>query len=102
MYGLLSAFLCCGTALAQQQQHTVEVIPFGDVYKRQVDQNAINNEINKYRSELAQAQADLANAKNALEMCIRDREKGVQTERNSGGYHLQSQFRTGFEGDSGI
>jgi len=31
-----------------------------------VDQNAINNEINKYRSELAQAQADLANAKNAF------------------------------------
>ena len=31
MYGLLSAFLCCGTALAQQQQHTVEVIPFGDM-----------------------------------------------------------------------
>ena len=31
-----------------------------------VDQNAINNEVNKYRSELAQAQADLANAKNAM------------------------------------
>ncbi len=31
-----------------------------------VDQNAINNEINKYRSELAQAQADLASAKNAM------------------------------------
>ena len=31
-----------------------------------VDQDAINNEVNKYRSELAQAQADLANAKNAL------------------------------------
>ena len=31
-----------------------------------VDQNAINDEINKYRSELAQAQADLANTKNAL------------------------------------
>ena len=31
MYGLLSAFLCCGTALAQQQQHTVEMIPFGDM-----------------------------------------------------------------------
>ncbi|OKZ07739.1 MAG: hypothetical protein BHV75_16765 [Bacteroides oleiciplenus] len=30
-----------------------------------VDQDAINNEVNKYRSELAQAQADLANAKNA-------------------------------------
>ena len=28
-----------------------------------VDQNAINNEINKYRSELAQAQADLATLK---------------------------------------
>lgn len=32
----------------------------------QVDQAAINDEINKYRSELAQAQADLANTKNAL------------------------------------
>ena len=31
-----------------------------------VDQNAINNEVNKYRSELAQAHADLANAKNAM------------------------------------
>jgi len=31
-----------------------------------IDQNAINNEVNKYRSELAQAQADLANAKNAM------------------------------------
>ena len=31
-----------------------------------VDQDAINREVNKYRSELAQAQADLANAKNAL------------------------------------
>ena len=31
-----------------------------------VDQEAINNEVNKYRSELSQAQADLANAKNAL------------------------------------
>ena len=31
-----------------------------------VDQDAINNEVNKYRSELAQAQADLADAKNAL------------------------------------
>lgn len=32
----------------------------------QVDQAAINDEVNKYRSELAQAQADLANTKNAL------------------------------------
>ncbi|MDO4165417.1 MAG: OmpA family protein [Bacteroides sp.] len=31
-----------------------------------VDQAAINNEVNKYRSELAQAQTDLANTKNAL------------------------------------
>ena len=31
-----------------------------------VDQDAINREVNKYRNELAQAQADLANAKNAL------------------------------------
>ena len=31
-----------------------------------VDQGAINDEVNKYRSELAQAQADLAKAKNAL------------------------------------
>ncbi|EKU89242.1 OmpA family protein [Bacteroides oleiciplenus] len=31
-----------------------------------VDQDAINAEINRYRSELEQAQADLANAKNAL------------------------------------
>ena len=31
-----------------------------------VDNSAINDELNRYRSELAQAQADLANAKNAL------------------------------------
>lgn len=31
-----------------------------------VDQSVINEEVNKYRSELAQAQADLADAKNAL------------------------------------
>ena len=31
-----------------------------------LDEEAINNEINKYRSELTQAQSDLANAKNAL------------------------------------
>lgn len=31
-----------------------------------VDQSAINDELNKYRRDLAQAQADLANAKNAL------------------------------------
>lgn len=35
-------------------------------YVSKVDQDAINDEINKYRSELAQAQSDLANAKNAL------------------------------------
>ena len=35
-------------------------------YISKVDQDAINDEINKYRSELAQAQSDLANAKNAL------------------------------------
>ena len=32
----------------------------------QVDQNAINEELNRYRSELAKAQSDLADAKNAL------------------------------------
>lgn len=32
----------------------------------EVDQNAINDELNKYRRELAQAQADLADCKNAL------------------------------------
>lgn len=31
-----------------------------------VDQTAINDEVNKYRAELAQAQTDLANTKNAL------------------------------------
>ena len=31
-----------------------------------VDEQALNNEINKYREELAQSQADLADAKNAL------------------------------------
>ena len=31
-----------------------------------VNQNAINNEVNKYRSELEQAQTELANAKNAM------------------------------------
>lgn len=31
-----------------------------------IDKDAMNNEINKYRSELAQAQADLAQAKSAL------------------------------------
>ena len=31
-----------------------------------VDQAAINDEVNKYRAELAQAQTDLANTKNAL------------------------------------
>ena len=44
MYGLLSAFLCCGTALAQQQQHTVEVIPFGDMDQwidRQIKESGI-------------------------------------------------------------
>jgi len=35
-------------------------------YASKLDQDAINAEINKYRSELAQAQADLADAKNAL------------------------------------
>ncbi|MBQ8225271.1 MAG: OmpA family protein [Bacteroides sp.] len=37
-------------------------IPMG----AKVDEEAINNEINKYRSELAAAQSDLADAKNAL------------------------------------
>lgn len=32
-----------------------------------VDQNAINDELNKYREELAQAQSDLADTKNAME-----------------------------------
>ena len=44
MYGLLSAFLCCGTALAQQQQHTVEMIPFGDMDQwidRQIKESGI-------------------------------------------------------------
>ena len=43
MYGLLSAFLCCGTALAQQQ-HTVEMIPFGDMNQwvdRQIKESSI-------------------------------------------------------------
>lgn len=31
-----------------------------------IDEDAVNAEINRYRSELAQAQADLANCKNAL------------------------------------
>ena len=31
-----------------------------------IDEDAINAEINRYRSELAQAQADLANCKNSL------------------------------------
>ena len=33
MYGMLSAFLYCGMASAQQQQqqHTVEMIPFGNM-----------------------------------------------------------------------
>lgn len=35
-------------------------------YIAKVDVDALNDEINKYRSELAQAQADLANTKNAL------------------------------------
>ena len=35
-------------------------------YISKVDVDALNDEINKYRSELEQAQADLANAKNAL------------------------------------
>ncbi|WP_455966911.1 OmpA family protein [Bacteroides fluxus] len=35
-------------------------------YIAKLDVDALNDEINKYRSELAQAQADLANAKNAL------------------------------------
>ena len=35
-------------------------------YVSKVDMDALNDEINKYRSELEQAQADLANAKNAL------------------------------------
>lgn len=37
-------FLCCGTALAQQQQHTVEVIPFGDMDQwidRQIKESGI-------------------------------------------------------------
>ena len=44
MYGLLSAFLCCGPALAQQQQHTVEMIPFGDMDQwidRQIKESGI-------------------------------------------------------------
>ena len=35
-------------------------------YISKLDMDALNDEINKYRSELEQAQADLANAKNAL------------------------------------
>lgn len=48
MYGLLSAaFLCCGMASAQQQQqvqHTVEMIPFGDMDQwidRQIKESGI-------------------------------------------------------------
>ena len=35
-------------------------------YSSKIEQDAINDEINKYRSELAQTQADLADTKNAL------------------------------------
>ena len=37
-----------------------------------VDQDAINNEVNKYRSELAQAQADLANAKPVTKEVVKE------------------------------
>ena len=44
MYGMLSAFLYCGMASAQQQQHTVEMIPFGNMDQwvdRQIKESGI-------------------------------------------------------------
>ena len=43
-----------------------------------VDEDALNAEINRYRSELAQAQADLAAAKNAVRTEVKEVTKEVQ------------------------